>query len=155
MENNESISLDEKISLLISKQNLNKGILYSVIGALVGALIWGLITFISGYTFSIIAIVVGVLVGLGMNIGGQGIELKFGIIGGIIALFSIIVGDFFATILLISKEMEISISSVFDFFYMSDIFSIVFESYDLLSLLFCAVAIYVAFKTSIKSVDKD
>ena len=74
---NETLSLDEKLQQLNSKQSLSRGIVVGLIAAIVAAAIWAAITYFTEKMYALVAIGVGGIVGLGVRFGGKGVEKDF------------------------------------------------------------------------------
>jgi hypothetical protein len=88
------------------EQNLGLGIIGGAIGGLLGAAAWAAITYFTEYQIGWIAIIVGFLVGFGVRTLGKGIDKIYGIIGGVIALGSVLLGNFLASMGFLAKGLN-------------------------------------------------
>lgn len=94
------------------QQNLRKGILFATIGASIGTI---LLINVNVQTIPIgyMAVVLGLFTGLGMRIGGKGVQEKYGIIAGIITLISCLLGHYLTMAYMLSTPLDISIIEIF------------------------------------------
>ena len=99
--------VQQRIENLKLEQNLGLGILGGVVGGLIGAVVWAAVTYFTEYQIGWLALGVGFLVGFGVSSLGRGIDKVFGIAGGIIALVSVLLGNFLASIGFISRVKQL------------------------------------------------
>ena len=99
---------DAILEKLKTQQNLNLGILASIIVGILGAILWSIITVATEYQIGFMAIAIGAGVGYVMQITGKGIDQIFGICGAIIAVLSCILGNFFSLIGFVANMESLS-----------------------------------------------
>lgn len=142
----------EKLKL---EQNLGLGIIGGTVGGFIGAVTWAAITYFTESQIGLLAIGVGFLVGLGVSKLGKGLDKIFGIIGGIIALVSVVLGNFLATLGFLAKALEISYTSVILNFNYALTFELMKETFSASDLLFYGIAIYAGYRYSFRQVNQD
>jgi len=151
---NEKLSLDEKLQQLTSQQSLTRGIVVGLIAAIVAVAIWSAITYVLGDMLMMLGVLgVGISVGLGVRFGGKGIDLDFGIAGGIIALISIFIGDVLGVTILMAREKGMSIFDVISLNGIDGIIQFSIEILDWGTIIFqCIFAFIVAYYTSVNRI---
>jgi hypothetical protein len=77
---------------------LGLGIIGGGTGGLLGAIVWAAVTYYTEYQIGWMAVGVGFLVGYGVSKLGKGFDRVFGVAGGLIALVSVTLGNFLASI---------------------------------------------------------
>ncbi len=131
------------------------GIVGGLVGALVGAGLWAAVGILSDYVTSLLAILVGLIVGGGVLLGsGRRRGLPFQIIGGTMALLSIVIGKYLMFYHMdTQRAIEIYGQAVFDSsgvnvvtpeivrFYI-DNFGVFYQGMD---LLFIGLAVFMGF----------
>lgn len=143
-ESDEELKVDESAST--SKPVL--GTILSLILGIVSAILWATIATVTGYSVGYAAIGVGFMVSLGPVITGKGTNNTIGIISGVIAAFSILLGELFIIIVEISSYFEVSLIDVIISVDYIEIVKLVFESTKAIDLLFYFLAISMAYKNS-------
>lgn len=147
--------VQERIENIKKKQNVGLGIIGGSIGGLIGAVLWAAITYFSGYQIGWLAVGVGFLVGFGVRKLGKGIDKEFGVVGGIIALISVVLGNFLASIGFLATAFEIGyIGMLFGFNYAMT-FELLKETFSVIDLLFYGIAIYEGYRFSFRKITKE
>ncbi|MBM3152361.1 MAG: hypothetical protein FJZ96_09220 [Chloroflexi bacterium] len=128
------------------------GVIAGGIAMLIGAVLWGVITYATEYQVSYMAIGLGALVGVAMHKLGRGGSLTAGIIAALLSLAGCLLGNFFFYTGAISKSegmpfLDVLFALVIDPSIVMEIFSAAFEIMD---LLFYAIAMYVGFSVARK-----
>ncbi|HPH96118.1 MAG TPA: hypothetical protein PKW33_05425 [Anaerolineaceae bacterium] len=131
-----------------NSQNLFLGAIGGLIGGLIGAVIWALITYFTDYQIGWMAIGVGMLVGFGVRLLGRGHGIVFGLIGGLIALVSVVLGNFLACMGFLSKELGMGLVEMFLNFDYSLTFELLKVTFSPIDILFYAIAVYAGFKAA-------
>ena len=134
------------------EQNLALGIIGGGVGGLIGATIWAAITYFTEYQIGWLAIGIGFLVGLGVGKLGKGIDKIYGIVGGIIALLSVILGNFLVYIGYLAKYFEIGYLQMLAEFNYSLTFELFKEMFSVMDLLSYVIAIYAGYRYSFRKV---
>lgn len=140
---------DALVAKMEGEQNLLNGILASTLAGLAGAAVWAFITVATGYQLAILAIGLGALVGVAMRYFGKGLSLKYGIIGGAVALISVILGNYFSVIGMLSSQTGVGFFAVLGEIPLSAIPEVLAETFDIIDLLFYGLAVAQGFKYSI------
>ena len=121
----------------------------------VGAALWAAITYFTEYQIGWLAIGVGFLVGLGVSQLGKGIDNVFGIAGGGIALISVVLGNFLASIGFLAQAFEVSyVEMLLGFNYLMT-FELMSETFSGIDLLFYGLAVYQAYRSSFRKVTRE
>ena len=144
----------EKIERMKQEQNLGLGILGGVIGGLIGAVIWAVIIYVTEYQIGLLAIGVGFLVGYGVRILGKGIDKTFGIVGGIIALISVMLGNFLASLGFLANYFEVSYFEILITFNYAMTLELLLETFSFMDLVFYGIAVYEGYKFSFRPISK-
>ena len=145
-------ALEAKLERLKEEQNLTLGVVGGIIGGILGAIIWAAITYFTDTKFGLVAIGVGFLVGCGVRLLGKGFDRVFGIVGAIIALLSIIIGNFLMAIGLLTKIVSLEYLEVlltFDYTRTMELMTLIFSPMD---LLFYGIAIYEGYRFSFRKI---
>ena len=79
---------------------------------LVSAALWAIISVALNFQIGYMAIGVGLLVGFTVRYFGIGLELKFGIIGGVFAFLGCLLGNFFSYVGISAGQLQQSFFSV-------------------------------------------
>lgn len=135
---------------LKNEQNLKSGILSGLVAGMIGAILWGAITVATNFQIGYMAIAIGAGVGFTVRKFGDGIDQIFGIWGAIIALFSVILGNFFSIIGFIANELNLGFFEtlfLFDYSYLPDV---MYESFNVIDLLFYVIAMYEGYRFSFR-----
>jgi len=145
----------DRIESIKLEQNLGLGILGGSIGGFIGAVLWALITYITEYQIGLLAIGVGFLVGFGVQKMGKGIEKSFGIVGGIIALISVLLGNFFASLGFLANIFEIGYLEMLITFNYVMTFELMIETFSIMDIVFYGIAVYEGYKFSFRTISKE
>ncbi len=137
-------------------QNLLFGFLGGLVAAFIGAVVWAAVTIASGYQLGLIAIAIGFLVGYTVRSLGKGINPIFGIMGGGLAFFGCLLGNFFIVVALLSQEFGTPMFEVFSILLVSPslVVEIMTETFDFMDLLFYGIAIYEGYKLSFRQISE-
>jgi hypothetical protein len=144
-----------KIENLKLEQNLGLGIIGGSIGGFIGAVAWASITYLTEYQIGLLAIGVGFLVGYGVSKLGKGIDKIFGLTGAIIALVSVVLGNFLASLGFLAKAVEVGYLDVLLGFNYALTFELMKETFSVMDLLFYAIAVYEGYRFSFRKITKE
>jgi hypothetical protein len=136
------------------EQNLPLGLLGGGAGGLLGAIAWAMFTYFTEYQIGWLAIGVAFLVGLGVSRLGKGFDQVFGLAGALIALLSVFLGNFLATIGFLARALEIGYLEMLLGFNYSLFFELVAETFNPMDLLFYALAVYFGYRYSFRKVSR-
>ena len=128
------------------EQNLPLAIGVGVLVGLIGAGLWAAITVATGYQIGCMAIAIGAGVGISMRIFGKGMDQIFGISGGIIAILSCLVGNFFSIVASIANFEGLGYLETFNLIDTSQIIPMMSETFSGMDLFFYAIAGYEGYK---------
>jgi hypothetical protein len=136
--------------------NLILGLIGGGVAMLVSAILWGVITFVTEYQISWMAIGVGFFVGFVIQKLGKGKTLIYGISGAVLSLLGCLLGNYFFYNSILGKEWEIPFFSVLfaislDPAAIVELFTVAF---DIMDLLFYAVAAYIGFRAAMGTMGK-
>lgn len=135
------------------EQNLPAGITAGLVAALLSAVIWAGITVATGYQIGYMAIGVGALVGFAVRRFGKGYETIFGVVGGGMALLGCLLGNMFAMIGILAKELEIPFAEVLGAMTPSRAIELLGAGFDFIDLLFYGIAAYEGYIFAINKVE--
>ncbi|WP_396601421.1 hypothetical protein [Algibacter sp. R77976] len=153
VEHNQVIQkLSEKdIERFKSEQNYPKALITGILVGLLGAILWGTITVATGYQIGYMAIAIGAGVGISMRFLGNGIDQIFGITGGIIAIISCFLGNFFSIIGFAANEEGLGYMEILSMVDYSLVPSIMMETFSPMDLFFYAIAAYEGYKFAFRT----
>lgn len=133
------------------EQNYSSALVAGLVVGVLGAILWGIITVATEYQIGYMAIAVGAGVGLSMRYLGKGIDLVFGITGGIIALVSCLLGNFFSIIGFLANSEGLGYLEALLLFDYTQLIPIMTEIFSPIDLLFYAIAAYQGYKLSFRT----
>lgn len=132
---------------------------YAVIGGLflsiICALIWAVITVTTEYQISYMAIGVGIIVGMGVRFFGAGIDVVYGFIGAILALFGCVLGNLFSQAGFIAQAESLGYLDTLTLLNFDAILLIFQESFSPMDILFYGFAIYGGYKFAFRPIPED
>ncbi|WP_238531026.1 hypothetical protein [Imtechella halotolerans] len=142
---------DKNLEKFKTEQELPKAIITGIVVGVLAALLWGAITVATGYQIGFMAIAVGALVGLSIRFVGKGVDKIFGISGGIIAVLSCVLGNFFSIIGFIANTEGLGYFETLNVFNYSQLIPIMIETFSGIDLLFYGIAAYEGYKFSFRT----
>jgi hypothetical protein len=110
---------------------------------------------VTNYQLGIVAIGIGWLVGFAIRKLGKGIDIQFGIAGGIISLLGIVAGNALVICILLSQDSGLGLFEVFDRMTMEILMDWMRETFSIMDLLFYSFAIYYGYRNSIYRLSKE
>ncbi|WP_282164735.1 hypothetical protein [Cellulophaga baltica] len=137
---------DENLAKIKAEQNLPAAIFGGICAGIIGALVWAVITTVTGYQIGFMAIGIGAMVGLATGYFGKGIDLTFGLLGGVIALLSCVLGNFFSIIGAIATYEELGYLETLVLFDYAQAIPIMSETFSPMDILFYAIATFEGYK---------
>jgi hypothetical protein len=146
----ESVSVSDRVEELkwelIAAQNMPMALVYGGLAMVISALVWAAITYLISMEIGWIAIGAGWLVGTAVKKGGNGVNLKFGILGGVLAFLAVFMGKYFAIIAIVSKEYAIPLMDVLTEATFGEVMEVLKDTFSPYDLLFYGFAIYEGFR---------
>ena len=146
----EQIDVEQQLEQFRTEQNLPLGILAGLGAAVIGAVVWAAITVATEYQIGYMAIAVGFIVGFAMRTLGKGVDQIYGIIGGVLALFGCVLGNFFSMIGFVAKSENLGYFDTFSMIDYSIVPSVMIDAFSPLDILFYGLAIYQGYKISFR-----
>ncbi|WP_157491463.1 hypothetical protein [Flammeovirga sp. SJP92] len=140
----------EELEELKMDQNLPMAIMAGLITGFIGALIWAGISVLTLYQINYLAIGIGAGIGIAIRYFGKGLDTIFGVVGALIALSSIILGNVFTIIGLIANEEGVGIMEVMTWIDFTYIPELLIETFDPRDLLFYGFALAMGYKFSFR-----
>ena len=114
---------------LRAEQRLVPAIIAGSVAGLIGAAVWAAIAVFTEREIGWIAIGIGFLVGFAVRVAGRGFEVRFAVIGGALALESVIVGKFLAICGFYARQENISFWEVLGNFPYSEFPTLMRETF--------------------------
>jgi hypothetical protein len=142
---------DKNLEKFKSEQQFPKAIITGIIVGMIGALLWGAITVTTGFQIGYMAIAIGAGVGFSMRFIGKGIDQGFGLSGGIIALLSCLLGNFFSIIGFVANSEGLGYFETLTLFDYNQLIPIMTETFSPIDLLFYGIAAYEGYKFSFRT----
>lgn len=128
------------------EQNLFKGIALSVATVIASILLWVMIIEITGYRFSFMVVIAGFFIGHAMRYGGQGVDLKFGIAGAVIAFVGVYLGNCTSILAIIAKDSGSDIFHTFSVLGMERVAQLGIKHWESDDLVFYSIATYEGYR---------
>lgn len=150
----DKFALQAKLEAIKQEQDLALGILGGLIGGGIGAILWSVITYATEYQIGWMAVGVGFLVGFGIKLLGKGIDKIFGIVGGVISLFSVLFGNFLVSLGFLAKALEIGYIDVIFGFNYSMAIELMVATFSPIDVLFYAIAVYEGYRFSFRKITR-
>jgi hypothetical protein len=142
---------DRYMQGLRDQQNLVAGLLGGIAAAAVGAVLWAAATYLTDYKLGAMSLLLGFLVGMAVLKLGRGVDVRFRILGAVLAFLSCLVGDLLAGSVYIAKSQGMAIPDVLSALGPKGMIGFAKESIlEGESLLFYAIAVYEGYKLSAK-----
>ena len=137
------------------EQNLIVGALAGFIAALAGAAVWAGITVATEYQIGWIAIGVGFVVGMAIRVSGKGIDQVFGIIGAVMSLVGVALGNLFIIIYFTAVNFDISMTDIMSQMTVADIFGVLRDTFEFMDILFYGLALYFGYRYAFRQLTLD
>jgi hypothetical protein len=118
------------------------------IAAVIGAMLWAAVTMMSGYELGLIAVAIGYGVAFGVRSVGQGSTPVFAWTGASLALLGCVLGKVLTFIGLFAREMELDYLQALVALDYSALPGLMRESFDVMDIVFYAIAIYEGYRLS-------
>jgi hypothetical protein len=130
--------------------NLLLGLIAGGIAMLIGAVVWGAVTYFTKYQIGWMSIGVGFLVGIAIQKFGRGNSILFGIMGAGLALVGCLLGNLFFYGGVIAEAYHANVFEVLMFMLLdpAETVNIFFSAFEVMDLLFYALAVYAGFRYS-------
>jgi hypothetical protein len=130
--------------------NLLLGVIAGGLAMIIGALVWAAVSYFTNYQIGWLSIGVGFLVGIAIRTFGKGKSIAYGILGGLLSLIAVLLGNllFYSGIIAAQEGMSfvgVLFGMIFSPIGTIEIFAAAFEFID---LLFYALAVYAGFRYS-------
>jgi len=134
--------------VFLGRPSFSGAIIGGLIGALGGAAAWAGITVATQYQIGFMAIGVGILVGKLVLKLGNGQSATYGVIGALFAMLGCLAGNVLTACWFISEEVKMPFMSVLSGLDVPTITELITASFDGMSLLFYAIAVWEGYKLS-------
>jgi hypothetical protein len=128
------------------EQNLVVGALAGLVAALAGAAVWAGITVATEYQIGWIAVGVGFVVGMAIRVAGKGIDQIFGIVGAVMSLVGVALGNLFTIVYFTAVNFDISITDIMSQMTIADIFGVLRDTFEFMDILFYGLALYFGYR---------
>ena len=138
---------------MVGKQNFPLAVICGIAAGLLCSLVWAAFTVASKVQIGFFALAIGAVVGLTIRYTGKGVTHKFGFLGGIVAVLSCFVGNFFASIGFIAIEMKLNFWQALTHFDYSMLPLLMKETFRPMDLLFYAFAGIEGYKLAFRKVE--
>ena len=143
---------DEIYQKLKLEQNLPLGLIAGFLAAIIGAVLWGVITVTTEYQIGFMAIAVGAIVGVTIRNVGRGIDQVFGIWGGIISLFGVLLGNYFSIIGFTANYIGAGYFETMALLDIGTVIEVLVEDFDIMTILFLGFAVYEGYRFSFRKI---
>lgn len=140
----------ETLDALRKEQNLPMALLAGSSSGILAAILWAAITVSTEYQIGFMAIAIGALVGFAIRYAGKGVDPIFGIFGGLIAVFSCVLGNFFSIIGLVASYENLGYVETLLLFDYSQFLPVMQETFGAIDLLFYGFAAFEGYKFSFR-----
>jgi antitoxin component YwqK of YwqJK toxin-antitoxin module len=133
-------------------QSMGFALFGGILVAIMGAIGWAAISIITKYQIGWMAIGVGLLVGFSIRFFGAGIDKKFGVLGGVLAVFSCLLGNLLSQVGFYAYEQGLPYLEVLG--YLTPILSweIIMDSFEPIDLFFYCIAGFEGYKFAFRTI---
>lgn len=132
------------------EQNYSQALLAGIGAGLLGAILWAIITVTFDFQIGYMAIFVGAGVGFAIRYFGKGVEMIYGITGGIIALISCLLGNALSVLGYVADSEGLSYTDTVFLMDYNVLPMLMADTFSPIDLLFYAIAAYQAYKFSFR-----
>ncbi|MDQ2177363.1 hypothetical protein [Marinifilum sp. D714] len=146
---------EEQVEKLRMEQNLPMAIVAGSFVGIVGAILWGMITVATNYQIGYMALAIGAGVGFSMRYTGKGMDQVFGISGGIIAILSCVLGNFFSIIGYVANAEGLTLMQTLVMFDYSLTLDVMMETFSVMDILFYGIAGYEGYKFAFRKITEE
>jgi hypothetical protein len=137
---------------LRSEQNLARGALLGAAGAAAGGALWALVTMLTKYQIGWMAVGVGFLVGLGLRVGGRGLDRIFGMMGAALSLLGCLVGNVLAGAASVATAQNLSFLDVLSRLKVGVAVDLLVATFSPMDIVFYGLAVYEGYRLSLRRV---
>lgn len=137
---------------LRDNQNLTFGMLAGAGAAFVGGLLWAVVTAVTGWQIGFMAVGIGFIVGYAIRKFGQGVDMSFGITGGVLSLAGCMLGNLLVVGVAIAEQESMEIMDVLGQIDLELAIDLMVETFSLMDILFYGLAIYYGYKNSFRPI---
>ncbi len=130
-----------------AQKRLFLGAAAGIAAAIIGAIGWAAITVTTKYQVGLVAIGVGALVGFALRVGNGG--KAFGILGGFLALFGCVLGNYFSLIGFASANEHVGFFTMLNNADPTKVLNAMWDDLLSTSILFYAIAVYEGYRFSV------
>ncbi len=145
----EAIEADKHEKYLVH-QRFDLALLGGFLAAILGACLWTVVSILTEYQIGYMAVGLGVLVGYAVQFFGAGIELRFRILAGVLALLSCVVGNLLTQFGFYAYQESYSLFGAMSQFALTDYPTILLENLSPIDFLFYALAASAGFKFALR-----
>jgi hypothetical protein len=150
---------EHKLTQYLEKLRMEQNLPMALIGGLammvICALVWAGITMGIKYQIGYMAIGVGLVVGFAIRFLGNGMDKIFGILGGILALTSCMLGNFLSVVGLSAQAEGIGYIEFMGLIDYSLVPQVMIETFSPMDILFYSLATYEGYKFSFRKITEE
>ncbi len=158
--NQEATALyDQKVAAYKQKlkadQNLLMGIAAGTLAAVVMAGFWALMAVVTMLKSGFIAVAVGFVVGIAVRYAGKGQNITFRLVGAVLALAGVLVGNMLVVLILNAQTSGMSIADYFAITSIANLYHQIGEEMVAYDALFYSFAVYEGFRFSVRTIKEE
>ncbi len=135
---------------LRSRQNFALAVPAGLAAALVGVALWAAFVYFTDTKLGLIALAIGVMVGFAVRKTGNGLDQRFGILGGVCAALGWALGTMLCDVAFIAKEVDQPFFAVMTNLGVTHTASIALGAADFMDIVFLAIAVYEGYKLAFR-----
>jgi hypothetical protein len=143
----EGMDYEQAVAQLRSRQNFPLAIAAGLAAAIVGAVIWAAVVAITHYEIGLIAVALGAAVGIAIRATGNGVDQKFGVLGGACAAFGWGLGTLLGDVALAAGELDRPFGETLT---TVDLVALVSMLASPMDLLFLGIAVFEGYKLAFR-----
>jgi hypothetical protein len=138
------------------EQDLSRGIMAGLGGAILGACLWALVTVLTQYQIGWMAVGVGFLVGYAIRTFGRGVDKVFGYTGAALALLGCLLGNLLSVCIMLGNQTDTSSLTILTSLDLASVKELMLATFQPMDLLFYGLALYEGYKFSFRKLsDKE
>ena len=138
------------VAQIRANQNFALAVPAGLVAALAGAILWAGVVYFTHVKLGLIVVAVGVLVGYAIRAAGNGVDQKFGILGGACAALGWALGTALTDVAFLAQGAGRSALDVVQALSASQISALMARAADPMDLVFLAIAVWEGYKFSFK-----
>ncbi len=151
----DQLKLTELLGQMKAEQSVLRGLAGGVAAGAIAAVVWALLTRITGYEMGWIAVGVGFFVGVAVRTLGRGVDLRFNVLGALLALLAVAGGKVLAMCMFVAQVRGLSGFEIFSQLPCSSMVTLLRDDFQLIDGLFYGLAIWAGWEYATRQMSQE